>query len=106
MTTIKKVYIADYGYDLNFSIKDSSGDAIDLTSATSIALKVIKKDSRIVKFTGACTVDVAASGTCHYSVVTTDFNEAGIFEYQLQITTASSVVTCIPQEEIEVLRRL
>ena len=104
--TIKKCYVNDYGFRLNFTLQDREGAAVDLTTATAVTFKMLKKDGTDVKVSGACTVNLPATlGTCYYTVAAGDLDEVGEFEYQIQITTASSVITCEPQEKINVLRK-
>ena len=105
--TIQKLYQGDFGFNLNFTLKDADGDAIDLTNATSVDFKLIKKDGTVLKTSGACTINEPKTlGTCFYAVLATDFDEVGEFTYQIQITTATSITTCEPQETINILRKL
>jgi len=105
--TTKKLYAGDYGFNLNFAIKDGDGAAVDLTDATAVTFKLIRKGGSVVKVSGACTKNEPNTlGTCYYTLQATDLDEVGEFEYQIQITTTSSVTTCEPQETINVLRKL
>lgn len=81
--TVKK---GDYGYNLNFTVKDSDGAAFNLTSYT-ITFKVWtqgKPGTLLVN--AACTIDVAASGTCHYTIVDGDFPIAAVYKWELELT--------------------
>jgi len=104
--TAKNLYKNDYGFDLDFTLKDSDGAALDLTNATAVTFKMVKINGTITKVTGDCTIDEPKTlGTCSYTVQEGDLDEVGEFNYQIQITTASSLITCNPQEKINVLRK-
>ena len=80
-----------YGYNLNFTCEDSDGTAFDLTDYTA-TLWVWKEGRPDEYLQGACTTDVAASGTCHYSVLTTNFDDVGEYFAKIEATKASTVV--------------
>ena len=40
--TAKNLYKNDYGFDLDFTLKDSDGAALDLTNATAVTFKMVK----------------------------------------------------------------
>lgn len=82
-TTINVVQ-GDFGYPLNFTLQDNAGAAINLTGCT-VSLKVQLFNSDAVKFTGTLALDVAASGTCHYTVAATDFDQEGRYKAEIQI---------------------
>ena len=104
--TTKKIYKDDYGFNLNFTLVDENGNAIDLTSATVVTFKLMRKNGTTAKVSGTCTINNPQTlGTCYYTVVATDLDEVGEFRYQIQITTASSIITCEAQETINVLRK-
>lgn len=88
------IYQNDRLYDLDFTLRDSAGVAIDLAGAT-LLLNVKRKNTAAVKFRGAMTVDDAASGTCHYTVQATNFDEAGIYETQVEITYESGTIITV-----------
>ena len=81
--TVKK---SDYGYDLNFTVKDADGTARAITDYT-VTLKVwLARDPATLIVDGACTPDVAASGTCHYTVADGDFDTKREYQYELELT--------------------
>lgn len=87
ITTINIVQ-GDYGYNLNFTLQDNSGAAINLTGAA-LTLKVQQWGQDVVKFTGNMVVDVAASGTCHYVVASTDFDQEGKYKAEIVVNYGS-----------------
>lgn len=103
---VKKLFVGDYGFALNFTLKDGDGNAIDLTNATSVTFKLIKENGTVLKTSGACTINTPKTlGTVFYTVLSTDLDEVGEFTYQIMITEAASIITCVPQETINVLRK-
>jgi len=79
----------DYGYYINFTIKDASGDAYVLTDYT-IKLKVWKSGQPgVLIVNGVCSIISAVAGTCRYLVVSADFITPGedyLFELELTKT--------------------
>ena len=82
----------DAAYDLNFTLQDYAGNAVNLSGA-SISLKVQKENSNAIKFTGSMSIVSAAAGTCKYTVAAGDFDEAGKFAAEIQVTIGSQVLT-------------
>lgn len=93
--TILNIVQSDVGYNLNFTLQDNAGAAIDLSGAT-LALKVQLIGATTVKFTGVMAIDVAASGTCHYTVAATDFDVEGRYYAEIVITYPSTEVLTYP----------
>ena len=82
----------DYGYRLTFTIQDSAGDAYDIDGYT-VTLKVWKQGIPGTKILEeACTELVAASGTCYYVVQDEDFETAGNYAAELELTVGSTIV--------------
>ena len=86
-----EVQQGSYGWNMDFTCTDSSGTAFNLTGYTA-TLKVWKEGRTTMYLSGGCTTDVAASGTCHYSVLTTNFDEIYKFYARIEATKASTVV--------------
>ena len=81
----------DYGFDLNFTVRDSDGDAYNLTGYT-IKLKVWSPNNpSILMVNGTCSILVAASGTCKYTVANGDFNSVGNYLFELELTKTGVV---------------
>ena len=74
------------GLQIDFTIKDEDGTVIVLTGYT-ITMKVWRKnETGTVLWSGACSIDDANAGTCHYTTVTGDFNIAGEFHMSHNLT--------------------
>jgi len=78
-----------YGIDINFTVYNNDGTAYNLTGLT-VKLHVWKAGipgTLIVD--GSCTLVVAASGTCKYTVASGDFDTVGVYLWELEMTKAS-----------------
>lgn len=80
--------------DINFTVTDADGNAVNLTDAT-IQFTVSSTLNAEPKFTKTCTIDVAASGTCHATLTAEDTDTAGVYTSELVIKWAgeSLVIT-------------
>jgi len=74
----------DYGYDLEFQLKDASNNAVDLTGATEVKIFVAEAGAQTAKVVGDCVVTDASNGLVKYTVQDGDFDE-GNKEYQVEI---------------------
>jgi len=100
----------DYGFDLTFEIKNSDGSEFDLDGYTA-TLKVWKQDGTIL-FSGACDIDNASEGLCHYNIQSGDFDTldnpqlSGITRYSDYVAeielTKSGVILSTPSFIIRV----
>ncbi len=85
------VKVGDKGYYLNFTVQDSTGTAYTLTGYT-ITFKVWKADNPgTLWLSGACSIVVAASGTCRYLTTATDFPTAGDYVWELELTQSGVI---------------
>lgn len=76
----------DKGYPLAFTVQNDAGTAYDLTNYT-VTIKVWRKGIRGTPIVNsACTIDVAASGTCHYDIQASDFLTVGDYFVELELT--------------------
>lgn len=92
MITIK-TYKSDKLYDINFTLQDGNGTAIDLTNGT-LLFKAQKQGATTLKFSGSMSIVTAASGTCKYTVAATDFDEVGKYYAEIEITyTGGKIIT-------------
>ena len=83
----------DKGYELNFTLRDANENAIDLTNGT-LLFKAQKQGASTTKFSGAMSVVAAASGTCKYIVADGNFDEAGDYYAEIEVTyTGGKVIT-------------
>jgi len=101
MTTI---YIpsSDMGFNLNFTVKNADGSALDLTGYT-IKLKVWRVGQPgLLLLNGSCDIDSAVDGTCHYTITATDFTSVGTFKAELELTKAG-VIESTGSFDIEIM---
>ncbi len=84
MDTLITIVQEDYGYDLSFTLKDSTGAVVDLTSAT-LAFICQSVSDNSVNFNNAMSVVSAPDGTCTYTVQQTDFLTSGTFTAQIAV---------------------
>jgi len=103
MTT---VYRGDFGYDLDFAITDSDGVAYDLSSVTSIKFKMVKANSTTLKVDGNVDIDNAVGGLCSYTVASDDFDTAGSYVAELELTTSTTSIVTIGGISIDVVKDL
>jgi hypothetical protein len=96
----------DYGFDLNFTLTGSDGTALNLTGATSVKFKMALIGTNTNKVNAECTVDVAASGTCHYTMVSGDTDTIGDYNWEIQVTYATKLVTAKMGETISIVSQL
>lgn len=96
-----KVVQNDKLYSLNYTLQDSSGNAIDLTGA-SLVFNVQRPAQTGLKFTGAMSILSAPAGTCFYTVQAGDFDETGRYYAEIQVTFGSGQVLTYPNIVISV----
>ena len=81
----------DKGFDLSFTINDSTGTAVVLTNYT-IKLKVwIIARAGALLLNGTVNIVDANAGTCRYPVVDGDFNAVGKYRAELELTKTNVV---------------
>lgn len=85
------IYQNDKLYDINFTLKDANDTVVDLTSAT-LLFKAQKQDSDTAKFSGSMSIVSAAAGTCKYTVADGDFDAAGIYYAEVEVTFSGGKV--------------
>lgn len=73
-------------YDIEFTLTDNTGVAIDLTGNTQILFKAQLQTANVLKFSGAMTVVSAQAGTCKYTVQATNFDTAGVYYVEIEVT--------------------
>ena len=85
---------SDWGYLLSFSLQDSQGNVFDLTSNTGVLFRAQRNGVTKLKFSGTMTVKgLPTAGTCTYTVAQTDFDMAGLYNAEIQVSFGSEVVT-------------
>lgn len=75
----------DYGWNINFVIKYNDDSVVDLTGAT-VKFKMAPFQGGTLKIDGTCTLDTPTSGTCHYTLLSTDFDTIGNFDTEVEVT--------------------
>ena len=84
----------DSGFDITFTVDDSSGDDVSLESINSVILKMKKIGALSTTIFGLCTVTSAAIGQCTYSVKEGDFDTTGNYATELELNyTGGRIVT-------------
>ena len=80
----------DSGFDIPFTVTDTDGAAYDLTAH--IVTFNISDKKYVNKLAGACTLVVAASGTCKYTVVAGDLDlPKGDYLGELELATVGGL---------------
>ena len=85
-------YKGDLGYDLMFTVSDADDDAFNLTGSV-VTFQMAEEGSTTLKVNSACTLVVAANGTCAYTMVTGDLDTAGEYIAQLKIAITGKIYT-------------
>jgi hypothetical protein len=86
------VIVGDHSYPLNFTLQDSTGAALDISTATLAFNMQLVSDSS-VQTTGTMAVDDGTSGTCHYTVSSSDFPVAGTYNAQVLVTFGPELIS-------------
>ena len=79
------VFQNDRLYDIDFTLKDANDVVVDLTGSTLI-FRAQKQGASVQKFAGNMSIVEAASGNYKYNVAATDFDEAGDYYAEIQVT--------------------
>lgn len=80
----------DYGYDINFSVKQSGGTAIQVLTGSTIKFQIKYADKDINILDKACVIVDGAAGTCKYTVASGDFPDEGNYIGCLKIKFSES----------------
>ena len=94
----------DKGFKLNFTVKDSNGNAVDLTGMA-VEFQVAEKVTFVEKVKGDCTISNATGGKCSYEAQEDDFDEVKNYYGILQLTKSGEIVST-RRFEIEILKEL
>lgn len=93
MSTQIKVVQNDKLYDLPFTLQNNDGTALDLTGATPINFKVQKSGSDVLKFTRVMELVNAPTGKIKAVIQDGDFDKAGDYYAEIEVTYPSGQVT-------------
>lgn len=88
-STLINVVQNDNNYDLNFLLTDANEAVVDLTGAT-LKFKAQLISELIVQFSGNMVVTSALTGACKYNVQATNFEVAGTYNCQIEVTYTST----------------
>lgn len=95
-----------YGYNLKFTLQNADGTAFDLTGYTALKFNVQFANTPGQKFSGTPVVSGSPSGgILLYAVAQTDFNEAGIYQAQIEVDFAAAVQIW-PDIQIKALKQI
>ncbi|RJQ67330.1 MAG: DUF2479 domain-containing protein [Desulfobacteraceae bacterium] len=78
-------------YELSFALKKYDDEVIDLDGAT-LKLKVQAPGSTVLKFEGIMSIVDADAGTCKYLVADGNFDEAGNYHAEIEVTYSTGQV--------------
>jgi len=94
MTEIKLIR-NDKLFDLEFTITDANGNAVNLTDST-VKFKMSAQGADTLKIDAACTITGALAGECKYTVQDGDLDAVEAYDAELEITyTSGKVITAI-----------
>lgn len=89
--------VNDYGYNLEFTVYEVDQETVFDLSGYTITLKIWTPGTpATIHVEGGCTITVAASGTCTYTIQDGDFDTIGRFDGVLQCTKSGVVETSQP----------
>lgn len=91
MTTIR---VGDYGIPITATVVDSSGSAVDISSATAQTI-IIKRPTAATINTSTSFVTDGTDGQVTYTLADGDVSEVGTYEYQIQIVLPAGQNTTI-----------
>ncbi len=92
-------------FDLEFTVKDADGNAVDLTNAT-VKFKMRKYGATTLKVNGTCTITDATNGKCKYTVQDGDLDTVGTYQAELEITYSDGKIITATLEDIKVISDL
>jgi len=90
--TIIEIAKQDRLYNINFTLNDYNGVAVNLTGVTFLRLKAQLNGSSSLSLTGVMGITNATAGTCYYQVQATDFATAGLYDAEIEVTYANGQI--------------
>ena len=90
-----QVVQGDYGYQIPFTLQDGNGNPVNLTGLTLTLNVQSAQDATktLITLSGSMAIDNATSGTCHYTVASGDFPNAGTYLATVVTTSAGVSIT-------------
>ena len=106
MVEVVEVVQNDEGYDINFTIKNYSGNAVDLASVSEIKFKVAAVGESSLELDGNCTITDASNGECKYTVQDGELATIGFYHAELQITYSGGKIITTKRFDVRVVKDL
>ena len=83
--------VEDNDMQINFTIKDQDGVAVNLSGAT--VTMYYKNERTGTKYSKSCAIDDAINGTCHANLTPTDVAEGGqTYKAEIKVVTVDTKV--------------
>ena len=101
MATTIRIPKSDKGFNLTFTIKDSSGTVYNLVGYTVTLKAWVAGSSGSLVVDAACTITDAGAGACYYAVTAGDFATAQTLSAELELTK-TGVIESTESFKIEV----
>lgn len=103
INNIKGIVVGQYGESLQFTIVDSNGNAVDISSYSSTKTAYLRSpDSLLLKSYTATFVSSGADGQIQFTPGSGDIDRAGSWELQFKLTSASTTrYTLVAKVEVE-----
>jgi len=97
----------DKVFPLSFTVTDSNGAVVDLTGAQ-ITFKMALQGATTTKVAStSVSITVATSGTCSYSVTSTDLDTIGLYNSELTLNyTSTGKVLTVQLDNIKIVEDL
>jgi len=85
---IPTLYEDDFGFIVNFKVKDDLNANYNIGSTSEVLLKIVNLNTEAVLIDNTCEIVSSTSGTCRYEFKETDLNTSGIFVCELEMSSA------------------
>ncbi|MGH9878138.1 MAG: BppU family phage baseplate upper protein [Nitrososphaerales archaeon] len=94
LDTIKKIPIHNFGDNINFTIQNSAGAALDITGTTPkfTLYRAGPRHEMEQDMQKDCTIISGPGGTCRYTVLAGDFNHRSVYFGRVEIFTGTTKI--------------
>jgi len=92
----------DKGYDILFTIKDSTGVVVGLTDVTGIKFQVATQNDYTTLLDGACVITDVLSGKCKYTVKEGNFPNCQNYYGVLRLTYSDGRILSVKKFYVNV----
>lgn len=82
------LHVGDYGTRLTFTVVDRDGDVVDISTATTITVLMMKPDRTIASKTGLL-LNTGTDGKLYYDLVDGDLDVEGDWNFKAEVTSSS-----------------